>query len=611
MSHRPLALIFLAVLAGLVGAFGMPSFSTALFTSTSTATGTVRAAADWTPPTVTVTSPGVSVAGTVTIAATAADGETGVQSVTIQVQPAGGATWTTLCTDTTAPYSCAWTTTGLPDGPYDIRARATDGAGYTSTSASVRTTVANTVTAVLTPPDDVVRGAVPLQASVFGTGTASYTVTIEWTVAGGTQWRSVAGCTTLPSPYTCTWGTTAFANGDYDLRAVAVITGGTGSSPRYVSAVVTDITVDNLAPTVTMTDPGSPLSGTRTFAATAGDAHSGVDQVVIQAAPTGSTSFTTLCTVTSEPFSCRVDTRTLTDGSYSLRAVATDVAGNTTTSATVGNRLVDNIVSSVLMDDPGAFLSGTVTLLADAASAAGVTSVRIQRAAAGTTTWQDVCTDTTAPYSCGWDTTTVADGPYDLRAVLLDGTGAETVSSVVAGRQVDNSPLRSVDVQTVNGEGTPGRPDAGDVISLTYNDLAALGTITPGWSGGPVPVTVRLRDGNAPGLALGPKRDVLDVQRAGSSVSLGTVQLNQDYVKTQKATVFTATMTATTVTVAGVPATQVVLVLGSAASGAANVKTVSATSTMTWQPVSGVTDTLGRAASTASVNEGGAADREF
>ncbi|WP_418605974.1 hypothetical protein [Georgenia sp. SUBG003] len=46
------------------------------------------------------------------------------------------------------------------------------------------------------------------------------------------------------------------------------------------------------------------------------------------------------------------------------------------------------------------------------------------------------------------------NGLYDLRAVLVDGKGVTT--GVVTERRTDNSPLRGLDVQTVNG-GPAGR----------------------------------------------------------------------------------------------------------------------------------------------------------
>jgi hypothetical protein len=341
------------------------------------------------------------------------------------------------------------------------------------------------------------------------------------------------------------------------------------------------VLVDNAAPTVAMTDPGTPLSGTRTVAATASDAHSGVAQVVVQYALTGSTTWKTLCTVTAAPYSCRFDTTTVPDGSYGFRAVATDVAGTTSTSATVASRLVDNTVSAVSMEDPGAFLAGTVGLAATASSSAGVTSVRLQYAPAGTPTWTDVCTDTASPFTCAWDTTTATDGLYDLRAVLLDGSGRTTSSALSTGHRVDNTPLRGADVQGANGGATAGKLENGDTLTFTYTDQLNPSTVSAGWTGAAQAVSVRVRDGNL--LSLGTKGDTLDVLVGGTAVNLGSVNLKEDHVKTGRTLTFNGTMTAGTVTVNGTVRTTVTLRLGTLASGGAP-RTVTLPAAMVWSP---------------------------
>ena len=603
---RPLALLALALSAGLV-LLGMPSFSGASYvTASANTTSSVSASSDWTPPTVSVRNPGTSVKGTVTVTADASDGESGVADVVIQHRAVGGSTWTTLCTTTTAPYSCSWNTTTVADGGYDLRARATDRAGYSTVSDTVRTTVANNLVVALTRPADAVRGTVALTTTLSGTGSLTYQVDVQYVLAGGTDWRTITGCAGLASPYTCSWVTGSLANNVYDLRAVAV-TGTTSTT----SNVVADIEVDNAAPTVTMTDPGSPLRGSVTFAANAADAHSGIANVVLQYAATGSSTWRDLCTDTIAPYSCTFDTTGLADGSYSLRAVATDFAGNTTTSATIANRVVDNTVSSVSLNDPGTYLNATVTLTAVASSSAGVTSVRIQRAPNGSSTWTDLCTDTTSPYTCSWNTTGVADGTYSLRAVLLDGSGKTTISTVSNGHIVDNTPLRAVDVQTT-GTGTLGRLSSGDVMTLTYSEQVNLSSLSAGWNGSGLAVAVRLRDGGL--LGTGTTGDTVDVLRSvGSStvVPLGSVRLNQDYVNSNATAVLNATMTASTVTVNGVPSTRITLTMGSVASGSTSLRTVTATSTMQWTPSTAATDLSGLACSSALATETGAADREF
>jgi hypothetical protein len=358
-----------------------------------------------------------------------------------------------------------------------------------------------------------------------------------------------------------------------------------------------------------MTDPGSPLRGTVTLAATATDAESGVASVQLQWQKSGTSTWTTACTLTIDPYTCRFDTTKLADGTYSFRSVAFDAIDNSSISTPVGNRLVDNTVSAVSMEDPGAYLLGTVTLSASASSTAGVTSVRIERAPSGTTTWTTVCTTTAAPYSCSWNTANVADGLYDFRAVLVDGKGVTTTSAAVTGRRVDNSPLRGYDVQAVNGGASAGRLDAGDVLRLTYTDAIAPGSVTTGWTGSSMPVTVRLRDGNL--LGLGSKADTVDVQRSGAAVNLGSVNLKGDFIKSNKTVSYNATMTLGSVTVNGVAASVVTLTLGSVSGTSQGLRTSAALTTMVWTPAAAVTDRNGQATSVAPVTESGPADRDF
>ncbi|WP_269304004.1 Ig-like domain-containing protein [Aeromicrobium sp. HA] len=603
-ARRSLGL--LAVLALLsVAALVAPGFSSAAFTSTTDSTATVTASPDWTPPTVTVTSPGTAVQGTVTVAAEASDSGLGVKDVTLEYSVVGSGTWTAMCTDTTAPYSCAWNTAALADGRYDLRARATDLAGYETTSDAVRTAVANKLLVVMNDPGDTVRGTVQLSAAAFNTGTLSHTVRIQYRLAGASTWSTA--CSNLAAPYTCSWSSAAVTSGDYEFRAV--LTAGTTTT---TSEIVTDVTVDNVAPTVTMTDPGSPLSGTRTFAATAADAHSGVATVEIQYAASGTSTWKSLCTVEAEPWSCRAATNDLANGAYSFRAIATDEAGNATMSAAVANRVVDNTVSSVSLNDPGVLLSRTATLSAVASSTAGVTSVRIQYAPTGGSTWTDVCTDTTSPYSCTWDTTKVASAVYDLRAVLLDGSGRTTISALETV-PVDNSPLAGADVQTTNGSGSiAGQPGANDTVTFTYTAQVNPASIMAGWNGTSTNVQVRLRDGNVPALLRGSKGDTLDVMNGSTVLGLGSVNLKGDYVRFLRTVSINATMTAGTVTVNGLERTVVTLKLGTFASGkAGDLKTSTTAAAMVWTPSSAATDLSGNRCSTTNVTETGTADKDF
>jgi hypothetical protein len=132
--HTAVALLAAApVLAALGGA----QFSSAAFTSTTrNAPSTVTAAADWTPPTVSLDVPAGPVSGVVTVAAEASDGETEIASVLLEYTAAGTKAWAPVCTATAAPYACDWDTAGLPVGVYALRATATDGTGLTASAES-------------------------------------------------------------------------------------------------------------------------------------------------------------------------------------------------------------------------------------------------------------------------------------------------------------------------------------------------------------------------------------------------------------------------------------------------------------------------------------------
>ena len=502
----PLAALAVAALLALLPT----TASTAAFTSRSTnAPSQASAAADWSPPTVTLASVGDAIRGTVTLTATATDGETGVRQVAF-AWSADGTTWTTICTPTVAPWTCSFPTTGLAEDYLELRAVATDHAGYSATSG------------------------------------------------------------------------------------------------------LTGILVDNTAPTAALGTVATPLSGAVTIPVTATDAGSGVASAVVQHALAGTTTWTTICTDTTSPYSCRWDTTTVADATYDLRVVVTDVAGNVTTSATTRNRQVDNRISSISLDDPGAYLRGTATLSATAYSNVGITSVRIQRAPVGSSTWTDICTDTTSPYSCAWNTTTVTDGDYQLRAILLDGAAKTTTSTVLSPHRVDNSAVRGTDVQATNG-GTLGQVGSGDRLVFSYSKVMLASSFVAGWDGSSRAVGVRLRDGNL--LGGGAQDDALDVftsTAVTTAVPLGSVAAKADYVTKAKTIVFDGTMSMQTVTVNGVSSSVVTVTLGSVVSGSTKqLRTVSSSPTMVWTPSAAALDLSGIATSITPVTESGTVDRDL
>lgn len=588
----------LAVLVVLLVVGGTTLFTGATFLSGSTTTASVNAAKDYYPPKVSVTSPGTTVSGTVAISAPASDTGSGVAQVVVQHAAVGSSTWTSLCTDTSSPYSCTWDTLAVADGDYQLRAIATDNVGTTATSATVITKVANPAAVTLTRVPDIVRGTVGLSATVTGSNGRTVTSAFQHRVDGATQYTTITGCSAVTGlTPSCSWDTAALATSDlYDVKVVSTV-----GSTTQVSAEQLDVVVDNLAPTVTVAVP-SPASGIVQVTATPADDDSGVASVDLSYRSTllGITgAWTPICTTTASPWRCAWDTTKLGNGTYEVRGIATDVAGNTATSATVTTQ-VNNGLASVTITSPlgGDRVTGTSTTITtdySVPTATSATSVKVEArpTSPSGSAWTTICTDPTAPFSCDWATASLASGTYDLRATLTY-TGGLTSTSQLVTVTVDNNPIRAYDVQATNG-GVLGKPDAGDTLVLTYAGTVDPATIKP--------TTVTFSD-----KAVGPATATDRV----SLGNLGTIALPQNYVRKKKSVTLNVTVAVTSGTTAGLTTTTVTVTLGSVSGGAASDLVSSATAgAMTWTPSANARSGSGVACSTSPVTESGASDRDL
>ena len=264
---------------------------------------------------------------------------------------------------------------------------------------------------------------------------------------------------------------------------------------------------------------------------------------------------------------------------------------------------MNNTAASVSISAPsvGAVITtGSTTVSADAFAVPGITSVRIE-ARTGTGAFAALCTDTSAPYSCAWTTAALANGTWDLRAVMTPASGA-VVTSATVSVTVDNALLKAQDVQAVNG-GTSGKIDAGDQVVLTYSTLVDLTSVKAGWTGASTPVAVTFKDKGVGGTGTGSDRMETDA-------NLGYVAFAQDYVKNNRSTTLTgSTMTATTATVAGVQVTVVTITLGTPDTSA--IRTASTLGAMKWFPSAAARTPGGLACSTSSVTESGTNDKDL
>ncbi len=276
----------------------------------------VVTSSDTTPPTVSVTAPasGAFVGGSaVAVSATASD-NIGVVGVQFKLDGANlGAE------DTASPYSINWDTTGATNGSHSLTAVARDAAGNSTTSSAVNVTVDNSAPTVsVTAP---VNGAFVLGSAVAVSATASDDIGVV-----GVQFKldgANLGAEDTASPYSINWDSTSAANGSHALTAVARDSAGNSTTSSAVN-----VTVDNSAPTVSVTAPpdGSTQSGTIPVSATASD---NVGVAGVQFKLNGADL---AAEDTASPYSISWDTTTASNAQHVLSAVARDAAGNATTS---------------------------------------------------------------------------------------------------------------------------------------------------------------------------------------------------------------------------------------------------------------------------------------
>ena len=433
-------------------------------------------------------------------------------------------------------------------------------------------------------PTPVVRDTTTMTATVDdGAGTGVSSVRFQVRPSSTGVWIDV--CTASAAPFTCTADTTIADDGLYDARAIA--TDGAGLSTT--SAIFTG-RIDNTAPSAaTLTDPGSPLQGTvnltrppptRARASPRCGSSARPRALGPRSAPTA-----------PRPTPARGTPPPVADGLYDLRAVATDVAGNTRTSATVANRRVDDSGPTVVLNDPGA-VRGSATLTATATDPAGVASVTIQRKS-GAELDHDLHGLRRAVH-VHVEHRLHADGTYELRATALDTLGRGSTSASVNAR-VDNTAPTATGVQAVNGGGTAGRIDAGDVLTFTYSEALAPASLLAGWTGASIAVNVRVTDSGA--------LDTLSIWDAANStkVALTGTDLRLLADRTSGGARLAGTMV--------LNGNQVVITLGAVVTG--STRTATGASTMLWAPSTAATDLAGNPVPGTSVLETGSTDTDF
>ena len=317
--------LLLALLAVIGVATGGVVSSGADFTAKSTSPTTIGAAADFNTVAVALGTVNTPLTGNVALSATASSNR-GIANVKFQYAPEGTVDWVDVCTDTSSSYGCTWGTASIADGNYDVRALATDSAGYSRASVTTARVVDNYTLAVSLADPGAMTGTKTLTATATGVQSGINYLKIQHRAAGATTWIEVCSGNGSSSPRSCDLNTDALPEGDRELRAV--VRDGLGHTAQ--STTITR-KIDRTPPVTTPSVPPQ-ATGPVTVSAEATDTGSGIASVTFQAFYMG--NWVAICTDTTAPYSCTTDSTAVPDGAYQVRVITTDNAGVSVTGST-------------------------------------------------------------------------------------------------------------------------------------------------------------------------------------------------------------------------------------------------------------------------------------
>jgi hypothetical protein len=288
----------------------------------------------------------------VTWTASDAAGGSGLARVDLYVQNPGQTTYAQAMSQSTSATSGTFTyTPNAGNGTYRFYTIAVDVAGNAEAGPSTPDASTN-YTLDVAPPASAATGP------AYRT-TTSITLNYSSSDAGGSAlasvelWARSPGATAFARVSTSTTTSGSFAysattgDGAYAFYTIAV----DGAGNREAAPSTPDVTtvVDTVAPgSFAMSDVAQYLSGTVPLSLVGApvETGSGLASVAYSSRPAGAATWTVACTATAGPWSCNWNTATTKtpNGSYDVRAIATDRAGNTTQASNtpITGRVIDN-----------------------------------------------------------------------------------------------------------------------------------------------------------------------------------------------------------------------------------------------------------------------------
>jgi hypothetical protein len=360
--------------------------------------------------------------------------------------------------------------TGLAQGTtYHFRVRSTTSTDNASSSDQTFSTTGGSNTPPSVQVTSPASGAT-LSGKVNLTAVASDNGSVK-----GVQFRidgTSVGPDVLVAPYLYVLDSSTLSNGSHSISAIATDNTGASTTSANVVVKVDNSVKDTTPPTVSITGPanGAKVSGVVSVTANAADNVSVASvKFEIDGAVVGAPDL-------AAPFAYSWDTSKSSNGGHTLKAIATDGAGNSTTSAaimvTVNNAGGDKTAPSVSIIAPAASATvfGTVNVTATASDNVGIASVQFQIDGVNAG-----ALDGATPYVLAWDTTKIANGVHRIDAIAKDPAGNATTSATVSVT-VNNAAAKNFTISgTVSGAG-----GVGATVTLSGAAVAAVATNASG-----------------------------------------------------------------------------------------------------------------------------------
>jgi hypothetical protein len=267
-------------------------------------------------------------------------------------------------------------------------------------------------------------------------------------------------------------GALILGGGEFLIAEVADL-----SAVRVEGATVTRVPV--AGPPRGSLDPHPDASGAVTITGSGEEIGSGFAAATVEVTAAGAGDWQVLCAGLTPgldgSFGCEWSTTggAYPDGSYELRAQLSDASSPPNTAPTKALKvLVDNTPPSGTLSS-GAELAGPEVISGPASdSGSGVGEWQLQIAPEGSSTWVNGCPAQNSPigehtYQCTLETSSYANGAYQLRAAITDYAG-NAYDTPVVHTVIHNTPPAAV---------------AGPTIAGTAADEQALTATTGTWTG--------------------------------------------------------------------------------------------------------------------------------